>query len=75
MDWIGLGTQKTHRKRVMARAAILYINGSAKRWSPGCANAAGKARQKKKVIGEEEQNSPNLGTAFRPIPVCPGREG
>ena len=37
------------------------VQGSAKRWSPGCVNAAGKARQKWQA---RALVSPNLGTTF-----------
>ena len=40
-----------------------WYTGLAKRWSPGFVNAAGKASQKCSKQ-EQEQNSPNLRTAF-----------
>ena len=40
----------------------------AERWSPGCVNAADKARKKQKAKAIKP-NLPNLGNAFQPSPV------
>ena len=36
--------------RVLVLHPRLYVQGSAKRWSPGCVNAAGKARRQAEVV-------------------------
>ena len=53
-------------RKVEVRTSEL-LQGSDKRWAPGCVNAAGKAGGIENQ--QHKQNSPNLGLVFQPSPV------
>ena len=68
LPWIPGGVDKkdsrnkyVHKKSEGRIRIVCGAQGSAKMWSPGCVNAAGKARQK---WSARTVNSPNLGPPF-----------